>query len=211
MNERAVQIWMADPMAADQLAALGWDGSLQPEPDTDFLALVDTNMGYNKVNAVVKPILHYAVVWPADTTQPGLATATITYTHPITQPDPVCQATPYYGATYADMIQRCYFNYVRLYVPGGSKLIGTEGLDEDSVSSGRGEHNLRLFAGYFILHPGEQRVVTFRYALPVNLKPDGYTLVMQRQSGASPLPLTVRLQKNELVTMLVDGRLEWAQ
>lgn len=86
-----------------------------------------------------------------------------------------------------------------------------DGVDPDSVSSGRGEHNLRLFAGYFVLAPGEQRVVTFRYALPANLKPDGYTLVMQRQSGASPLPLTVRLQDNEMVTMLVDGRLEWAQ
>ena len=211
LNERAVQIWMADPMAAAQLGELGWDGSLQPEPDSDFLALVDTNMGYNKVNAVVKPVLDYTVTWPADTTQPGLATATITYTHPITQPDPVCQATPYYGETYADMIERCYFNYVRLYTPGGSKLIGVEGVDPDSVSSGRGEHNLRLFAGYFILHPGEQRVVTFRYALPAHLKPDGYTLVMQRQSGASPLPLTVRIQENEMVTRLVDGRLEWAR
>ncbi len=211
LNEHAVQIWMADPVAATQLAALDWDGSLQPEPATDFLALVDTNMGYNKVNAVVKPILHYAVTWPAATTQPGLATATITYTHPITQPDPVCQATPYYGTTYADMIQRCYFNYVRLYVPGGSKLIGVDGVNPDSVSSGRGEHNLRLFAGYFVLPPGEQRVVTFHYTLPAHLQPDGYALVMQRQSGSSPLPLTIRIQGNEMATMLVDGRLEWAR
>jgi len=211
MNERAVQIWMADPMAAAQLATLGWDGSLQPEPDSDFLALIDTNMGYNKVNAVIKPILHYAVTWPADTTQPGLATATITYTHPITQPDPVCQATPYYGETYADMIQRCYFNYVRLYVPGGSTLIGVDGVNSDSVASARGEHNLRLFAGYFILQPGEQRVVTFRYTLPAHLKPEGYALIMQRQSGSSPLPLTIRVQGNEMATVLVDGRLAWSR
>lgn len=210
LNERAIQIWLAEPMAAEQLATLGWDGGLHPQPEADFLALVDTNMGYNKVNAVLKRSLSYTVTWPTDPTQPALATAAIQYTNPVTQTDPVCAATPYYGENYDDMIQRCYFDYVRLYVPGESKLVGLEGVEPDSVSTQRGEHGLRVLAGYFVLKPGEEKTITFRYQLPTRLTVPHYALLIQRQAGTGPLPLTVQVGTHTTSTNLTAGQLSWS-
>ncbi|CAN5618048.1 hypothetical protein BH10CHL1_BH10CHL1_39500 [soil metagenome] len=210
LNERAIQIWVNDPAAAEQLARLQWDGALQPQPKADFLALVDTNMGYNKVNAVLQRSLSYTVTWPTDPTQPALATVAIGYTNPITKPDPVCEATPYYGENYDDMIQRCYFDYVRLYIPGESKLIAVDGVQPDSVSSQRGERSLRVLTGYFVLKPGEQKTITFRYQLPAQLKFANYALVLQRQSGTGPLPLALAIGEHTMTTVLVDGKLNWA-
>ena len=130
LNRRSIQIWLLDPDVAEVLADLGWDGGLSLPAAGDFLALIDTNMGYNKVNAVVKRSISYRVDWPEDPQEPARATATIHYDHPVDAPEHACDITPRYGLTYDDMIERCYFNYVRLYTPTGSKLISVEGFDE---------------------------------------------------------------------------------
>ncbi len=210
LNERAIQIWVDEPATAAQLGKLTWDGALHPQPAADFLALVDMNMGYNKVNAVIQHSLRYTVTWPADTTQPALATVAISYTNPITQTDPVCAAKPYYGENYDDMIRRCYFDYVRLYVPSDSKLVALDGVQPDSVSSQRGERGLRVLAGYFVLKPGEQKTITFHYQLPAWLKFADYALVVQRQSGAIPLPLTIQVGDRKMSTILEGGKFKWS-
>jgi hypothetical protein len=153
------------------------------------VALVDSNVGFNKVNAVVTRSIDYKVVWQGED-QPAQATTTITYVHPIQKPDHVCDPTPRYGENYDDMIERCYFNYVRLYVPRGSRLLGIEGTEEDSNSSRRGEARTQVLAGYFIMKPGESHTVTFTYELPATIQPDNYRLIVQRQAGSGPLPLT---------------------
>ncbi|RIK45058.1 MAG: hypothetical protein DCC57_16950 [Chloroflexi bacterium] len=167
LAERAVQVWMVDEDAAERLAALGWDGGLHPLPGADYVALVDTNMGYNKVNAVLK------------------------------------------RATYTDMVERCYFNYVRLYVPGGSELVSVDGVEADSASSQAGERGTQVFAGYFVQEPGSEHTVIFRYRLPPEITPTAYRLVVQRQSGSGPLPLTVQAGDTRFATTLVEARLEW--
>ena len=45
-GDRSLQLWVRDPATQKTLAALGWDGSLQPAAGADFLAVVDSNLGY---------------------------------------------------------------------------------------------------------------------------------------------------------------------
>lgn len=208
-GERALQLWLDDPAAQAQIAELGWDGGLHPASDADYLALVDTNMGYNKVDAVIQRSLAYTVTWPAGGGSPAQATVRITYTHPLSVTDELCEATPRYGVDYEDMTERCYFNYVRLYTPGGSKLVEMEGVAPDSIKSQRGEARTQLFSGYFTMQPGETHVVTVTYTLPDRLKPDEYRLVIQRQSGTRPLPVTLTVASEQWSTELVAGRLIW--
>ena len=210
LAERAIQIWLAEPVAEQQLTALGWDGSLQPKPNADFLALVETNMGYNKVNAVLQRGLTYAVDWPDGPTQPGVATVAITYTHPISIPNYVCDPSPDYGENYDFLIKRCYFGYIRLYTPRGSQLIGVDGVAPDSVVARRGEKNTEVFAGYFILPVGQSHTITFRYKLPVQLTPQNYSLLVQRQSGSGPLPLKIAVAGHTITALLSDAKLNWA-
>jgi hypothetical protein len=209
LNERAIQVWLTNKAAAAELAELGWDGGIHPEPDADFLALVDSNVGYNKADAVVERALTYEVAWPEEAGTPAVATATITYTHLISAADQLCDPTPRYGSDYTDLTERCYFNYLRLYVPGGSKLVEMTGVEPDSVHSQRGEARTQIFAGYFQLPPRAQQVVTVRYTLPPTLTKADYRLVVQRQSGTRSLPLQLIVGDDAWSTTLNNGRLLW--
>lgn len=205
LEERSVQIWMDNTQANTQFGQLGWNGALHTVAGADYLGLVDTNVGFNKVNAVVARELDYKLTWPNGAGKAAQAVVTITYTHPITQPDPGCDPTPRYGENYDDMIARCYFNYVRLYVPRNSRLISIDGVEADSISSRRGEERTQVLAGYFVMETNTEHTVTFTYELPVAIKEDGYRLIIQRQSGSGPLPLTWTVGEGETQTATIEG------
>jgi len=188
-NERAIQLWVRDTRVQEQLHRWGWDGGLLPPKDADYLALVDSNLGFNKVDAVMQRSLGYQVSWPGGPQSAGVARVTVTYQHPIDLPNHECLLTPRYGDRYDELTERCYYNYVRLYVPRGSELLSIEGVEADSISSRRGEAGTQLFGGYFVMKPGTTRQVTFLYRLPLGIQQRGYRLVIQRQSGAGPLPV----------------------
>lgn len=209
LRERSIQVWLAEPLLAAQLRLLGWDGGLYPAPEADFVALVDTNMGFNKVDAVLERSLSYTVAWPDGPEQPALATATITYTHPITIPNYTCTNKPEYGESYNFLIERCYYDYVRLYTPAGSQLESIDGVEPDSVVTQRGENRTQYFAGYFVLPVGQQHIVTFRYRLPATLTPETYQLLLRRQAGTKPLPLTLTVNGQTVRMTLTDAKLRW--
>jgi len=210
LDEGAVQVWLKDEDAAKRMAEAGWDGSVRPQDDADFLLYVDTNMGYNKVDSVMERSLAYEVSWPDGDDAPGLATTTMTYRHPIEMDGYECDQTPRYGDSYDDMARRCYFDYVRLYAPGGSDLINVEGVEPDSIDSKRGESGTNVFSGFFIIKPGSEHTVTFTYRLPTAMTQEDYRLVVQKQSGAAPLPLTVKVADDGFETTLQQRRLEWS-
>lgn len=205
LNARSIQVWMDNEMAQAEMRALGWDGGLHPEEASDFIAWVDSNLGYNKADAVLERSLLYRVEWPDDAGHPGLATITMTYRHGTPVPGHECDNTPRYGTSYDDMTLRCYFNYVRLYVPKGSELIRAEGVDADSVGTQRGEKGLQVFSGYFILEPGDENRVSFHYRLPPTLTPDQYALLIQRQSGTEALPVVTEIDGERREATLAEG------
>ena len=209
LDERAIQVWLVDSEVDAILAAHGWNGGMQPVEGADLLGLVDTNMGYNKVDAVLQRPLDYTVTWPDGPGQPALAEVTVTYRHPIEVPDHVCDQEPRYGDNYDAMVERCYFDFVRLYVPAGSELLGVDGVDPESADSSFGENGTQVFSGYFEMTPGSEHVVRFRYRLPPDITPEDYRLAIRRQSGSGPLPLTVDVAGQTLDTTVVDGQFLW--
>lgn len=215
LDSRGLQVWFDNAEAADHLAGLGWDGGLRPKDAADFVALVDTNMGYNKVDAVLERALDYTVSWPDGPDAPAQATLRATYRHPLDVVDPVCEADSFYGDSYTDMIERCYFDYVRLYVPAGSELLDLDGVQAGSATSQAGERGTQVFAGYFVLKPGDSHTVTFTYRLPPHITPDTYTLGVQRQAGSGDLPVTLTLQLDgepaaTNTTRMTAGYLHWS-
>lgn len=209
LDDRSIQAWVNEPQVQSVLADARWDGGLHPLKAADYLTVIDTNMGYNKVDQALQRDLAYSVNWPNGSDQPALATVTLTYTHPITTPDPGCDPSPRYGTTYADMVARCYFDYVRVFAPAGSKLVAAHGLTDGTVTSRRGEQGTEEFAGYFVMPPNSQHQVTFSYRLPVQLKPENYRLLLQRQSGTKPLPVTLDINGSGTQMTLDAGWLEW--
>ncbi|MCE7980662.1 MAG: DUF4012 domain-containing protein [Caldilinea sp. CFX5] len=209
LRERSIQIWLEEPLLAKQLRLFGWDGGLYSAPGADFVAWVDTNMGFNKADAVLQRELSYSVTWPDGPAAPALATATITYTHPITIANYTCTNTPEYGESYNFLIERCYYDYVRLYTPPGTELVQATGLDPASVVTQRGENRTQYFAGYFILPVGQQHTVSFQYRLPADLTPANYQLLLRRQAGSKPLPVTVTVNGETITTTVTDAKLRW--
>ncbi len=185
MDEGAIQVWMKNGEVASQLAAAGWDGGIAYRPDADYVYYTDTNMGYNKVDSVLERTLDYHVDWP-EGDGPATATATMTYRHPIAVEGHICDQSPRYGASYDEMAARCYFDYVRLHVPGGSRLLSVTGLETDSIISARSEKGTERFGGYFVMLPGTEHTVSFTYELPDHITPENYALTIQRQSGTKP-------------------------
>ncbi len=211
LDERAIQIWVEEPAVQSALEALGWDGGLQPQEGADYLALVDSNVGFNKVDAVMERRLSYRVEWPDDDPDGrALATATITYRHTLPVPGHTCLHTARYGGEYREMMRRCYFDYVRLYVPRGSELLSAQGVEPDSVASYPGEKRTQVLAGFFVLEPGQTHTVVFTYRLPPTVRPESYRLVVQRQAGSGPLPVTWSLDGVQHQALLSGNLLIWS-
>ena len=210
LDRRAVQVWLFDTAAQPPLIERGWDGGLHPASGADYVALVDSNMGYNKADAVVTRQLDYRVAWPTDPALGAEATLTITYTHPLASVDPRCRAESYYGRRYEDMMARCYFDYSRVYVPAGSELISAEGWLGPTVTSQPAEQGTQQFAGYFVLNPATRHQVTLRYRLPATIHPTAYQLVVQRQAGTDPLPMTLQSESSTFAGILVNGQFTWS-
>jgi hypothetical protein len=124
----------------------------------------------------------------------------LTYTHgapPLPQSER-CDRTPRYGNSYEEMVRRCYWDYVRVYVPGGATLIASEGLDRMVVE--QGESDTTVFAGVLTLRPGDTQTVRFTYWLPGTVAALPYELTVRKQAGAPPWPVRVS-----------TGRCQWEE
>jgi len=207
LAQRDLMIWADDPHLNARLAAAGWDGSLAPV-DGDYLMIVDSNVGFNKANAAVRESIEYAVTIAPDG---GVARLTLTYTQ-TGQPIDACrhELIPYtLDLTYDQLVQQCYWNYRRVLVPSGAALLDASrpsigpvrlitGRVADGATAVGTELDRASFNTLVVVPRGASISGTLRYALPGSIiTPDGaartYRLRVQKQSGAGPWPLTVRL------------------
>jgi hypothetical protein len=202
LDGRHLQVAVDDPVLDKVLVGQGWDGGLRPRKASDFLAVVDSNVGFNKANAAVAEEIAYRVA-PADG---GLdATLTLTYTH--TGPagaEPICDHTSRYGDSYDALVNRCYWDYLRVYAPGGSELSEAAGLKQPSTELG--ERGTTVFTGSFSLRPGDRHVVTLRYRLPADTPTAPYRLFVRKQAGILAPPLIVEAGGCRWVTDLAVDR-----
>ena len=192
LQEKHILISLNDAAAMVPLAELGWTGAVQPGGG-DLLMVVDTNVGWNKVNSLVERSTVYEITPRADGSAEALLE--LTYRHQGNQTDQPCIHEPRYGDTYADMAQRCYFNYLRVYVPEGARLLAAEGVQADTAATLPGENGTTILAGYIVVPPGQTGQVRLRYELPAGtVANDSYRLRLQKQPGTPGWPVTVVLQ-----------------
>jgi hypothetical protein len=213
LDEKHVLVYLADAQAADLLRRRNWDGALAaPLAPRDTLLVVDSNVGYNKADANVTRSIHYAVDLAGEAGP--RARVTLRYQNRSTRPVTACVQEARYGQSYADMTERCYWDYVRVYVPAGSRLV--EGPDlalpsgslvvqmsvllpERAVSPARAEGDWMVWAAFFALAPGQERTLVFDYQLPASVlerRADGrvsYRLRVQKQPGTGAVPLEVEV------------------
>jgi len=116
-----LMVYFTDPIQQKLLADLNLDGAIDYQGG-DFLYWVDSNIGFNKVDAVILRKLSYLV----DLTDLNNPTARIImqYEHPV-EMEVACVHEATYGLeiAYTNMFQRCYWDYWRAYMAPGTQLV----------------------------------------------------------------------------------------
>jgi hypothetical protein len=224
LSERHLLIFARDADVEQALARIGWDGSLR-ESAGDYLMIVDANLGFGKVNTLIDQQIDHQVTLNTDGT--ASSELTVTYKHQGQREDIHCEHLPRYtmDVTYEALIHRCYYDYLRAYVPSGGVLQAatyhptpgeylvtgepTDGQATTSIEMGK-----TVFSQFFVVEYGQTLTTRFEYDLPQviqsNSQHHSYTLLIQKQAGtsATPVSLTVVLPPGtELLTATPSPRL----
>lgn len=209
LESRHFVLVLENERAAAALRRSGWDGALQPSRG-DYLLVVDANLGFNKANALIQTQLGYVLQLEAS----GGATAELllTYEHGGTAVTNGCtHYLPPSGGEFAYEIltQRCYYNYLRLYVPAGSVLRSAtshptpaEYLVTKRSADGKAqplaeEFGRAVLAQFFVVEPGTTLTTRFFYDLPQVAWRDKqgwhYSLLIQKQVGSKGMPISLSI------------------
>jgi hypothetical protein len=191
LDEKHLLVALDDRAVMQAMAQAGWNGGLVTGAG-DYLFAVDTNVGWNKVNVIVSRDTHYRIIPGPD----GSAEAelVLVYRHGGQPSAAPCEHIARYGDTYEDMLERCYFNYLRVYVPAEARLLSTAGLEPGTERSFPGEQDTTVMAGFVVVPPGQERQVRLTYQLPPGtVGRDRYQLHVQKQAGTPPWPIVVDL------------------
>src|SRR4030042_1618071 len=156
LDQSQILVYFNNPTGQEALKVGGWDGALHPE-ENDYLYLIDSNVGFNKVDSVIERSLDYQVDL-SDLTHP-MGKTTVNYQHMGSGETDCKQMISYGNGTYKDMQQRCYLDYWRVYVPGGAELLTSNSKPvpadvllngtgwSGQVESQQGEASTKVFAG----------------------------------------------------------------
>ena len=214
VQTRRLQVYSRHPAENAVLTAIGWNGRLAPQPNRDFLAIVESNVGFNKSNLYVEKAADYQVALTPQGDARAQLTLTYTHTRPANDQPCIHYNLEIYRELpdYLTLAETCYWSYLRVYAPPGSQLlegsrhtipgeshrfgqtweVEAERIEETAVAA--------TFATYFLLPLGESLESQFTYQLPqvvaaAEAGGSQYRLDIRQQAGGRgyPLRLTVSL------------------
>jgi hypothetical protein len=215
LNEKHIQVQMDDPILTNLLSSRGWDGAVHPG-EADFLMVVDTNMGYNKANAMVTTEFSYEVSLSDMETPVGHLT--VTHTNHSPGNDPCVPGPNDVDLDYIETAERCYWNYLRVYTLTGTKLLDAiphaipgewlvtgydvparvDVLDNNGIVP-ENPAGVQAYGTLVVIPRSEQRQTSFDFALvPDAIQTAGantwvYQLRIQKQAGTINIPLALRI------------------
>ncbi len=212
LDERHILLQFDDPEAADLLARRAWDGAVRPVEKSDFLMVVDSNIGFNKSNALLETAISYEVDLSIPASPQGILT--VSYENK-SQGNLSCE-TSRLDSLGIDMseaytMDACHFTYLRIYKATGSQLrdanpqaIPAEQTLRDIIVPARvdqlkddGIPGVQAF-GTLVVIPQKSRVDTFfdfnlpRMVVQQNTtnRISAYHLIVQKQPGTTAIPVT---------------------
>lgn len=176
LSEKHVLFYMLDNVTQKAVADFGLGGTINQTYQGDYLHVNDANLGGRKSNLYAYESVEQNIEVAGDGTV--TKTVTITYQNPEKQDGWLNSVLP---------------TWVRVYVPKGSQLITSEGLD--AKADPYEELGKTVFAGYFQLRPEGVSKVTFKYKLPFKVT-GAYKMLIQKQPGTDGFIYTINLGKH---------------
>lgn len=223
LDEKHILLYVDDPEMKALLAQRGWDGTVLPPSGSDFLMVVDTNVGFNKTNALI----NQSLVYQLDLTDVQKPTALLSVRHTnnaggtgdcvqFNRQSAEFQAQKDYP------INDCYWSYLRIYTPVGSQMIGATphaipagwALSEQEIPARVDvlDENLPGIQSYgtlLVVPRGQTLMTNFNYSLQPNVitgdSSSGrlrYRLKVQKQPGTLAVPLILQIKLPAGMTVL---------
>lgn len=174
-NDKHVMFYMHDGKTQEALRRLNWIGEIK-NAEGDYLHINDSNFAGGKSNLYVEEKVTLDI--KVDSSGKVTNKVTIDYKNP--QP----------FNTWLNGILR---DYVRIYVPQGSKLVTSKGSDDPVNTLEDKELNKTYFEGFVQVRPQNSRTLSFEYTLPNKVNGKNYSLLIQKQPGAKDHKYVVKI------------------
>ncbi len=172
-QNKNIMVNFTDPSLQSQIESVYWGGEVSRTWESDYLMIVDANMGSLKTDYYIKREISYNIDLTAEK---PIATLNILYKN---------------TAPYGDWRTSDYHSYLRVYVPKGSNLLERQMVSYPNL----GEEFGKTYFG-FICHVviGQETNAMIKYELPENFSKDNYRLLVQKQSGVGNIPVKVHVK-----------------
>lgn len=176
MKNRNVMLNFNDQNLQQAVAGVHWDGTIPKDWSGDYLMAVDANMGALKTDYYIKREMNYDL----DFTQEK-PTVTLNVKYRNTAPGGDWRTSDYHA-------------YLRVYAPKGSTFISNHMVSHISTADEFG----KTYFGFKVdVVMGTQVDGQIVYALPDTITSDNYKLLIQKQSGAGSVPVTVHVKMKD--------------
>lgn len=170
-NHKHIMFYMHDSLVQNALSKLNWTGEIE-NYDGDYLHINDANFAGGKSNLYVEQTVTQEIH-----SQKGEIKKKITVEYKNPQP---------FGV-WLNGINR---DYVRFYVPKGSKLVSSKG-SEDAVNTIE-DLDKTVFEAFIQVRPQNSRKLEIEYSVPYQPK-EQYKLMIQKQPGAKDFRYIIKL------------------
>lgn len=188
IREKHLLFYFFDAEKQTAVEALNGAGRIK-DYDGDYLHINDTNFAGAKSNMFVEQQVETEINVGENSTTKKI---TITYRNP--EPPSNCNLEA--GELCLNGVLR---NWIRVYVPQGSKLTQSTGSEVDVIETT--DLNKTVFEGFFTLAPQSVKKITFEYEVPYVPQGD-YRMLIQKQPGTVNPKYTFTLGKNQTQRIL---------
>lgn len=192
LAEKNIQIYLNNPTGQEMINSLGWAGDVK-NTNSDYLMVVDANLGGFKSDAVVTKNWHYKIIQESDNLKAKLS---LKYQH---------------NGTY-DWRTTKYRSYTRVLAPLGSTLVAISGAESKVDAYDDKSLNKTVFGFFLTVEPQKSTEIILEYRLPYLVydqhKAGAYELYFQKQSGSRIESTFVSLPGKEprKVDLIIDQK-----
>ncbi len=188
-NHKHIMFYMHDANTQKALSSLGWTGDIR-QFDGDYLHINDSNFAGGKSNLYVTQ----NVTQEINVQKNGTVKKKIVVEYKNPQP----------FNTWLNGINR---DYVRFYVPKGSKLLSSKG-SEDKVNTIE-DLDKTVFEAFITVRPQNSRKLELEYEIPYDPK-DEYKILVQKQPGAKDFKYKIKLNGKQVADFELDADKEFS-
>lgn len=188
-NHKHVMFYMHDDVTQKALSGLNWTGQIRgasgtKDLDGDYLHINDSNFAGGKSNLYVEQTVTQEISKQGDGS--------------IKKKISVEYKNPQSFNNWLNGINR---DYVRFYVPKGSKLISSKGSEEPVITIE--DLGKTVFEAFVQVRPQNSRKLEIEYSVPYDPKGD-YKLLIQKQPGAKDFKYKIKLNGKQVEDFELD-------